>query len=137
MKLPLLTGLAIVALSGVALSAHADEPYCREFQRKVTIGGKVQNSYGTACMQPDGDWKIVSEGSDLGEPIQVEQQYIQSPIIEPQVVYQEPLYVERQVAYGPTYGGLWGVNLSWDSHDGPRGGRWHRGWDGHGRGGWH
>ncbi len=34
--------------------------YCREFQQNVTIGGKVQKSYGTACRQPDGQWKIVN-----------------------------------------------------------------------------
>ena len=34
--------------------------YCREFQTTVTVGGKVQNAYGTACRQPDGSWKIVN-----------------------------------------------------------------------------
>lgn len=35
--------------------------YCREFQNKITVGGKTQNGYGTACRQPDGSWQIVSE----------------------------------------------------------------------------
>ena len=35
--------------------------YCREFQQQVVIGGKVQDAYGTACRQPDGDWEIVTE----------------------------------------------------------------------------
>ncbi len=34
--------------------------YCREFQQTVTIGGKEQTAYGTACRQPDGSWKIIS-----------------------------------------------------------------------------
>jgi surface antigen len=34
--------------------------YCREFQNTVTIGGQPQSSYGTACRQPDGTWKIVN-----------------------------------------------------------------------------
>lgn len=34
--------------------------YCREFEQTVTIGGKPQKSYGTACRQPDGSWQIVS-----------------------------------------------------------------------------
>lgn len=34
--------------------------YCREFQQEVTIGGRLERSYGTACRQPDGAWKIVS-----------------------------------------------------------------------------
>ncbi len=34
--------------------------YCREFQQTVSIGGKTERAYGTACRQPDGSWKIVS-----------------------------------------------------------------------------
>jgi len=31
---------------------------CREFQTTVTIDGKQQKAYGTACREPDGTWKI-------------------------------------------------------------------------------
>lgn len=34
--------------------------YCREFQQTVTIGGKTETAYGTACRQPDGAWKIIA-----------------------------------------------------------------------------
>ena len=34
--------------------------YCREFQQTVTIGGKTEEAYGTACRQPDGSWQIVN-----------------------------------------------------------------------------
>lgn len=34
--------------------------YCREYQQTVTIGGKQEQSYGTACRQPDGSWKVAS-----------------------------------------------------------------------------
>lgn len=33
--------------------------YCREFQQTVSIGGKTESAYGTACRQPDGTWKVV------------------------------------------------------------------------------
>ena len=33
---------------------------CREFQQTVTIGGRQEQSYGTACRDANGDWKIVS-----------------------------------------------------------------------------
>lgn len=33
-------------------------PYCREYTNRVTVGGRVQESYGTACLQPDGSWQI-------------------------------------------------------------------------------
>jgi surface antigen len=35
--------------------------YCREFQNKITVGGKTESGYGTACRQPDGSWQIVSQ----------------------------------------------------------------------------
>jgi surface antigen len=34
--------------------------YCREFTQKINIGGRIETGYGTACRQPNGDWKIVS-----------------------------------------------------------------------------
>ena len=33
--------------------------YCREFQQTVTIGGRTEEAYGTACRRPDGTWAIV------------------------------------------------------------------------------
>ena len=33
--------------------------YCREFQQSITVGGKTEQGYGTACRQPDGSWQIV------------------------------------------------------------------------------
>jgi len=36
--------------------------YCREFQQTVSIGGRTEQAYGTACQQPDGAWEIVSTG---------------------------------------------------------------------------
>jgi surface antigen len=34
--------------------------YCREYTQTITIGGERQQSYGTACRQPDGSWKLVN-----------------------------------------------------------------------------
>lgn len=36
--------------------------YCREFQQAVTVGGRTEQAYGTACQQPDGAWEIVATG---------------------------------------------------------------------------
>lgn len=33
--------------------------YCREYHSTVTIDGEENKSYGTACRQPDGTWKIM------------------------------------------------------------------------------
>ena len=38
-----------------------DRPYCREYTRTVRVGGFTQQAYGTACLQPDGSWKIAGE----------------------------------------------------------------------------
>ncbi len=37
-----------------------DGAYCREFQQTVTIGGRREDAYGTACRQPDGSWRIIT-----------------------------------------------------------------------------
>ncbi len=36
-----------------------DGRQCREYQSTVMIGGRPQSSYGTACLQADGTWRIV------------------------------------------------------------------------------
>jgi surface antigen len=33
--------------------------YCREYQTTVSVGGRLQEMYGTTCRQPDGTWRIV------------------------------------------------------------------------------
>ncbi len=37
--------------------------YCREFQTGITIGGREETAYGTACRQPDGSWQVVQPGA--------------------------------------------------------------------------
>jgi surface antigen len=32
--------------------------YCREYTQEIRIDGRVQESYGTACLQPDGTWRV-------------------------------------------------------------------------------
>jgi surface antigen len=34
--------------------------YCREYQSTAMVAGKLQQTYGTACRQPDGSWKLES-----------------------------------------------------------------------------
>ncbi|MDX2027367.1 MAG: glycine zipper 2TM domain-containing protein [Alphaproteobacteria bacterium] len=36
-----------------------DGNYCREYSQLVRIGNRVEESYGTACLQRDGSWRIV------------------------------------------------------------------------------
>lgn len=37
-----------------------DGTYCREFTQTITVGGRTEQAYGTACRQPDGTWKLHS-----------------------------------------------------------------------------
>ncbi len=39
---------------------NAAGQYCREYGQTITVGGKTEKAYGTACRQPDGSWKIVN-----------------------------------------------------------------------------
>lgn len=34
--------------------------YCREYQATADINGRPRQTYGTACRQPDGSWKIMN-----------------------------------------------------------------------------
>ena len=38
----------------------APQAYCREYTTTMMVGGRPVETYGTACMQPDGTWRIVS-----------------------------------------------------------------------------
>ena len=34
--------------------------YCREYQTVVSVGGRQEGGYGTACYRPDGSWEIIN-----------------------------------------------------------------------------
>ena len=36
----------------------ADGRFCREYQQSVTVGGREESAFGTACRQPDGTWRL-------------------------------------------------------------------------------
>lgn len=50
------TGNVVVTREGQT----ADGRPCREFRQEVTIGGNREQAFGTACLQPDGAWKVVN-----------------------------------------------------------------------------
>lgn len=45
---------------GAAQSGAYSSAYCREYQTTARINGALQKTYGTACRQPDGSWRIVN-----------------------------------------------------------------------------
>lgn len=40
--------------------AASGSQYCREYTSAAVVDGKTTTTYGTACRQPDGQWKIVN-----------------------------------------------------------------------------
>ncbi|MDP7342314.1 MAG: RT0821/Lpp0805 family surface protein [Alphaproteobacteria bacterium] len=38
----------------------AEGTYCREFQQTISVGGRTEEAYGTACRQEGGTWRIVN-----------------------------------------------------------------------------
>lgn len=49
------TGSVTTTKTGTSTSGRQ----CREFQQTVTIGGKEEQTYGTACLQSDGSWEVM------------------------------------------------------------------------------
>lgn len=40
--------------------SYSNGSYCREYQQTVTVGGRSESAFGTACRQDNGSWKITS-----------------------------------------------------------------------------
>ncbi len=65
---PVVYAPPVVAAPAPAISANpASAPYtatngqtCREYQTTVTVNGQPQDTHGTACLEPDGTWRIVN-----------------------------------------------------------------------------
>lgn len=47
------------AITAVRDGTSSAGRYCREFQQTLTVGGRTERAYGTACRQPDGSWEIL------------------------------------------------------------------------------
>lgn len=68
----ILTGIIVV----LSTKAEAAE-YCREYNRDIKIGNTIQQAYGTACLQPDGTWKIIDETREAP----IAQTYVQERVV--------------------------------------------------------
>lgn len=65
----LCTSAAIaIGMAGGYSEAQAEVVHCREFTQSIVVNGVRQPGYGTACLQPDGSWEIVSDGAGYGRP---------------------------------------------------------------------
>lgn len=50
------SGAVIATREGTSTAGR----YCREFLQEVTVAGRAEQAYGTACRQPDGSWEVIS-----------------------------------------------------------------------------
>lgn len=133
------TLLAAGAASAQYVPVTYQEPYCREFTKVVSVGGRPENAYGKACYQPDGSWQIVSDDIPSNQPVQYnpQQNYVEyQPVVQP-VGYYEPAYYRTPATFSFSFSS-WNTDRmryynnhghgwrDWDrGHN--RGGDWHRG----------
>lgn len=73
---------------------------CREFNQTVTIGGQLQQVWGTACRQPDGWWQLQHAATDGAPP---PPRVVSGPA--PVTIYTPPpvVYDYRPVYVAPAY----------------------------------
>ncbi len=101
---------SIAALGAmIAGGAHA-QGHCREYSQSVTIGGQQQRSYGTACMQPDGSWQVVSQNG------QYRNHSYPAPAPAP-VIYSPPPVVYAPPPPRPVYYSSPGLSISFGYND--------------------
>lgn len=120
-----MVALAVPAKAGDGLFFSDDSgPYCREYTRNVMVGNRMQEGYGTACLQPDGSWQIRSEGvkgQTIAAPV-TQYEYIPAAsvvrTVEPsRVIVQRPIIIR-----------------GYDYHSYGRGRHYDRHYHGHGHG---
>ncbi len=107
--------------------------YCREFQQTITIDGRQERGYGTACRQPDGQWLIVNP-QDFRQadpqPVRVTQVRAYDP---PRYFAYPPRYYAYPARYAyPYYPRYLSLNFGYVKHKGYShyGHRYHRGYKG-------
>ena len=55
------TAKVMLAFEGVVVREGRDSSgnYCREYQNTAYVNGQPVQTFGTACLRPDGSWQIV------------------------------------------------------------------------------
>lgn len=143
-------GAILAATTLAPMQAKAQAPYCREFQRNIVVGSRVQPGYGTACLQPDGSWQTVSENNSNGYALSPAPSYSYNTYTPPVYVQPQPVYVQpapvvtyyepEPVYYAyPQSSFSLSIGSGWNGHryhdrDQYFSNGWNNGW--HGNGGW-
>jgi len=90
----------ISLFSANTAQAAYQEPYCREYSETFQIGGRTQQGYGTACLQPDGSWQ--KQDSTINESFESQKQNVVYVIDRQPVEIYRPYY--RPAPVYSTYG---------------------------------
>ncbi len=100
------TALILGTVSGFASNAKANDSYCREYTKNIIVDDQKQTAYGTACLQPDGSWKIISEDelADTKSYSAVNYATVRERVYQPVVIYtQNQRYKKRSKQYARDY----------------------------------
>ena len=127
-KLALAVLAAGMALAGSAQAqyygngggpAYNSNNYCREFISRSQVGGRTVQTYGNACMMPDGSWQIANEqqGGNVGygpsaynqPPVYIQQR----PVV---FIDDQPRWYRPPPVYYGGYSRGWG-HRGWDRDD--------------------
>ncbi len=88
-----------------------DGRICREFGQTVTIGGQLQQVWGTACRQPDGWWQLRHAAVDhpaaasrvVRAPAPVTVYMPPVVVYDSHPVYLRPVYPYARLHHGPSF----------------------------------
>lgn len=103
-KTLMIVSAALLSVGLIPSTVQAQETQCREFTRDVTIDGQDVQAYGTACLQPDGTWRIVAD-QPQGRVVQ------RAPDTREIIVFSQPrqkAYHHRSYSYRPYYSAGYG-----------------------------
>ncbi|MGQ0526864.1 MAG: hypothetical protein ACT4OY_02355 [Alphaproteobacteria bacterium] len=100
LKMLIAAGAVLAPLLFAPQGAQA-APYCREYTKKIMVGGRHESGYGQACLQPDGDWMITETRGTVDPFVEF---YARNPNVI--LVSHEPVHFKhgRRNYYRPSYG---------------------------------
>jgi hypothetical protein len=59
-----LVTLPFMGAGSAQAQSYGHQDNCREYTKDVSINGRIERAYGTACRQPDGSWEVVNLEGD-------------------------------------------------------------------------
>jgi len=114
---------ALLALGGCVVAPPpmaVAQQNCQQFTQTINVNGINQLGYGLQCLQPDGNWQIVTPAGPTPVALPPPTVVVPYPTYAPYA--DDPYYYGSPWYFGPEIG--IGVGIG-------------RGWHGGGGGGWH